>query len=102
MDKITTVLLGEPGGVFTHKVLFDTAGDWVRRSLPAECGEPVCVPPSREALLPLAGDTDVVLLICAPCPELSEGDYRHLIATHLAVGSGVTLLLSGRTESGLS
>lgn len=102
MDKIATVLLGEPGGAFSHKVLFDTAGDWIRRYLPDECGEPVSLPLSRETLLPLTEGVDAVLLICAPCPELAEGDYRHLLATHLAVGSGVTLLLSGQTETGLA
>lgn len=102
MDKIVTVLPGGPGGLFAHRVLFDTAGDWVCKALPPECGQPVYSPLSRELLLPLTEDADAVLLICAPCPELGEGDYRHLLATHFAVGSGVTLLLSGRTEHGLT
>ncbi len=102
MDKIATVLPGGPGGIFSHRVLFDTAGDWVRRSLPPECGEPVFAPFTREALLPLAEGVDAVLLVCAPCPELTEDDYRRLAETHFAVGSGVTLLLAGETADGLA
>ncbi len=40
MNHVMTVLLDYAGsGVFSHKVLFDTAGDWVRRNLPDECSE---------------------------------------------------------------
>ncbi len=102
MNQVMTILLDHTGsGVFSHKILFGTAGDWIRRSLPAECGAPVFTPDLQQLVSQIA-EADVVLLICAACPELAEGDYRRLLMTHSAVGSSVTLLLSGHTNCGLA
>ncbi len=102
MNHVMTVLLDYAGsGVFSHKVLFDTAGDWVRRNLPDECSEPVYAANLND-LLPQISRAGAVLVICAACPELTESDYRHLLMTHYAVGSNVTLLISGKTDCGLA
>lgn len=102
MDKIVTVLLSQDGGgAFDHKVLFWTAGEWVRRNLPERLGEPDCAASLPEAAARL-GDADAVLLVCAPCPELRESDYQRLVDVHFAVGSSVTLLLSGECRDGLA
>jgi len=102
MNKIVTVLSDSiGGGAFSQRVLFGTAGEWVRKNLPAECGEPVCASSFQE-IPPHLGGCDAVLLICAPCPELTENDYRCFLDAHFAVGNEVTLLLSGQTDSGLS
>lgn len=97
-----TILLDYAGsGVFSHKVLFNTAGEWVRMNLPDECSEPIYASDLKE-LLPQISQAGAVLLICAACPELTESDYRHLLTTHYAIGNNVTLLVSGKTDCGLA
>lgn len=102
MDRIRVILPGGPEGLLSHRILFETVGDWLRRNLPPECGEPVCAPFTREALAPLTEDTDAILLVGAPCPEWTEADYRRLLATHFAVGCGVTLPVSRPALTGLA
>ena len=97
-----TILLDYAGsGVFSHKVLFCTAGEWVRRNLPDECSEPIYAS-DLKSLIPQISQAHAVLLICAACPELTESDYRHLLMTHYALGNNVTLLVSGTTDCGLA
>lgn len=82
MSQISTILLGaeEP---YDCPVLFQSAGKWVEDAL-AEAGMPV-VPSADE----VAGDA--VMLVGAPCPELTAEDYRRLAALQLAVGADMTL-----------
>ena len=80
MSQITTILRGAQKAYETP-VLFQSAGAWVKSAL-AEAG-------FREGVIETAGDN--VLLIGAPCPELTAAEYQRLVQNHMAVGADFTV-----------
>ena len=80
MSQITTILRGAQKAYETP-VLFQSAGAWVKSAL-AEAG-------FREGVIETAGDN--VLLIGAPCPELTAAEYQRLVQSHLAIGADFTV-----------
>lgn len=82
MSHITTILLGVQQA-YELPVLFQGAGAWVQQAL-AEAG-------METAAALDAAEGDAILLVGAPCPELTAKDYRRLAETHLAVGADFTV-----------
>ena len=80
MSQITTILRGAQK-TYETPVLFQSAGAWVRQAL-AEAG-------FSEGVVETAGDN--VLLIGAPCPELTAAEYQRLAESHLAIGADFTV-----------
>lgn len=116
MNTISTVLLGNRRGMdeicaFSREILFRTAGDWVADALPDshaiyylhEEGTPsiegaedvFCETEQRYQTLPTlekAFESDCVILIAAPIPELTQRDYERLLRLHVATDNDITLL----------
>lgn len=82
MSQITTILRGAQK-VYETPVLFRSAGAWVKNAL-AEAG-------LAEGVMETAGDH--VLLIDAPCPELTAAEYKRLVESHLAIGADFTVFV---------
>lgn len=82
MSQITTILRGAQKAYETP-VLFRSAGAWVKNAL-AEAG-------LAEGVIETAGDH--VLLIGAPCPELTAADYKRLVESHVAIGADFTVFV---------
>lgn len=80
MSQITAILRGTRQ-MYEIPVLFQSAGQWVEDAL-SQAGISV-------GEWDQAGDT--VLLLDAPCPELTAEAYKRLIETHLAVGADFTV-----------
>lgn len=80
MSQITTILRGAQAA-YEIPVLFQSAGAWVQDAL-AEAGFPEGTPQT-------AGDN--VLLLGAPCPELTAAAYQRLAESHLAIGADFTV-----------
>ena len=80
MSQITTILRGAQK-TYETSVLFESAGAWGRQAL-AEAG-------FSEGVVETAGDN--VLLIGAPCPELTAAEYQRLAESHLAIGADFTV-----------
>lgn len=79
MSEISTILRGAQQA-YEQPVLFERAGDWVRAAL-AQAGF------SEDA----GTDVQAVVLVGAPCPELTAEDYRRLVDSHLAIGADMTV-----------
>lgn len=80
MSQITTILRGAHE-TYEIPVLFQHAGAWVEDAL-AQAG--LCI-----GTMETAGDT--VLLLGAPCPELTAAEYTRLIQSHQAIGADFTV-----------
>lgn len=118
MSDVTTIFLnGVPGtdGMcnFARPVLFSSAAKWMEDELTNELFAPVktlCpvgeTPFAGEAealhAVSLPDDTDYVLLIAAPMPELTAADFARAAIQHLACGNAATLLCCSRTTGAQS
>lgn len=80
MSQITTILRGARE-TYEIPVLFQHAGAWVEDAL-TQAG--VCVGTMETA-------EDTVLLLGAPCPELTAAAYTRLIQNHQAMGADFTV-----------
>ena len=101
---------------FSREILFRSAGEWVLGALPAERLSRVvylCEPdapsldgaerveyegaPSHALAAFLSAMSDAsVLVVGAPVPELTRGDYDALLDAHLASGEPAQLAADGR------
>lgn len=108
MSPILTIYLnGVPGGdgvcAFTRPVLFSNAAAWMTDALEGEIfGQAAALCPLGETpfvdeaqalrALCVPNDSEHVLLIAAPMPELTAADFARAASLHLAIGNAVTLL----------
>ncbi|MDO4669223.1 MAG: hypothetical protein Q4A63_05350, partial [Butyricicoccus pullicaecorum] len=80
MSQITTILRGARE-TYEIPVLFQHAGAWVEDAL-TQAG--LCMGTMETA-------EDTVLLLGAPCPELTAAAYSRLIQNHQAIGADFTV-----------
>ena len=80
MSQITTILRGARES-YEMPVLFQHAGAWVEDAL-AQAGIGIGAMETAE---------DTVLLLGAPCPELTAAEYKRLTETHAAIGADFTV-----------
>lgn len=108
MSKIAVVYLSGVRGAdglsaFARPILFSAAADWMTDSLPSDIyavPQPygsAAHPEFRDeqdawAQLAVPQETEHLLVVAAPIPELTIEDFRHLAQVHLATGNDVTLL----------